>query len=83
MSQNTNIEPIKKTVMVIHQMSEDEKTRELAWFREKALHDEAALLYESKQEGREEGRAESNAEWTEKLRRAGYSDEEINRIINL
>ncbi len=95
MLQNTGVEPIKKAVTVIHEMSADEKTRELAWFREKALHDEAALLYESKQEGIEEGRKEGReegrkegiekgrSEMIEKMRRAGFSDEEIKRISNL
>ncbi len=39
MPENTNIKPIQKAVMIIHKMSADEKIREIARIREKALHD--------------------------------------------
>lgn len=42
MLRQTNVPEIQKAVMVIHQMSEDEKIQELARLREKALHDEAS-----------------------------------------
>ncbi|MBO6308656.1 MAG: hypothetical protein J6N70_07405 [Oribacterium sp.] len=44
MLQQTNVQPIQKAVMIIHQMSDDEKIQELARLREKALHDEASAL---------------------------------------
>jgi hypothetical protein len=43
--------PIKKAVYTLHQMSEDEKIREIARVREKALHDEATLLATARREG--------------------------------
>ena len=46
---------IQKAVMVIHQMSEDEKIQELARLREKALHDEASALGHARREGEQIG----------------------------
>lgn len=51
MLQNTNVPEIKKAVRVIHRMSDDEKLRELAEMREKALHVEATALGHAKREG--------------------------------
>jgi predicted transposase/invertase (TIGR01784 family) len=42
MLNQTGVAPIQKAVYVLHQMSEDEKIRELAWQREVALHDYAS-----------------------------------------
>ncbi len=86
MLQNTNVEPIKKAVMVIHKMSADEKLREIARLREKALHDEASALGGARDEGIAEGMAKGmekgKAEIIKKMRAAGLSDAEINRILN-
>ncbi len=86
MLQNTNVEPIKKAVMVIHKMSADEKLREIARLREKALHDEASALGGARDEGMAEGMAKGmekgKAEIIKKMRAAGLSDAEINRILN-
>ena len=62
MLQQTEVQPIQKAVMIIHQMSDDEKIQELARLREKALHDEASALSTARKEGREQGRAEGHAE---------------------
>ncbi len=78
MLQNTNVEPIQKAVMVVHKMSADEKLREIARLREKALHDEASAMYGAEKKGRAEGRAEIIG----KMRTAGLSESEINRILN-
>jgi len=40
----TGVVPIQKAVYVLHQMSEDEKIRELAFQREIALHDHASSM---------------------------------------
>ena len=40
MLQQTDVQPIQKAVMIIHEMSDDEKIQELARLREKALCDE-------------------------------------------
>ena len=56
MPNNTKIPEISKAVMIIHEMSEDEKVQEIARIREKALHDEATALGHARREGRAEGR---------------------------
>ncbi|MCM1463547.1 MAG: hypothetical protein NC084_12670 [Bacteroides sp.] len=68
---------MKKAVKVIYDMSEDAKMREVAWIREKALHDEASLMHGA----REEGRAEERAETIAKMRAYGISEEEIQKIL--
>jgi len=55
MLRQTNVPEIQKAVMVIHQMSEDEKIQELARLREKALHDEASALGHARREGEQIG----------------------------
>jgi predicted transposase/invertase (TIGR01784 family) len=50
----TGVEPIKKAVYTLHQMSEDEKIRELARVREKALHDEASMMAGAERRGKTE-----------------------------
>ena len=57
MLQQTEVQPRQKAVMIIHQMSDDEKIQELARIREKALHDEVSALSTARREGREEGEA--------------------------
>lgn len=43
MLQQTGVKSIQDEVVVLHKMSADEKTRELAEMREKALHIEAIV----------------------------------------
>ena len=47
--------PIQKAIMVVKELSADEKLKELARLREKALHDEASALKTAKEEGKTEG----------------------------
>ena len=90
MLQQTEVQPIQKAVMIIHQMSDDEKIQELARIREKALHDEASALSTARREGREEGeaigvakgRAEEREEMIEKMRKNGMTDEQIDKILS-
>ena len=58
MLEKTGVDSIQKAVYVLHQMSDDEKVREMARIREKALHDEASAMSGAKSEGRVEGRVE-------------------------
>ena len=93
MLQQTEVQPIQKAVMIIHQMSDDEKIQELARLREKALHDEASALSTARKEGREEGRAEGRAEGREqgrderedelvkRMRENGIPEDQIQKII--
>ena len=54
--------PIREALSQIRQLSADEEARRLAFVRERALHDEATLLKEARQEGRQEGRREGRQE---------------------
>ena len=58
MLQQTGVKSIQDAVVVLHKMSADEKTRELAEMREKALHIEATEKSYARAEGRAEGRSE-------------------------
>jgi predicted transposase/invertase (TIGR01784 family) len=51
--------PIREALSQIRALSADEEARRLAFVRERALHDEATLLKEAKQEGLEEGQKKS------------------------
>lgn len=85
MLQETNIPAVQKAVMIIHKMSADEKTREIARIREKALHDEASNIGAARREGIAEGRAEGRAEGLNeaiaKMRAAGMTEEQIRNIL--
>lgn len=52
MLQQTGVKQIQDAVVVLHKMSADEKTRELAEMREKALHIEATEKAHARAEGR-------------------------------
>jgi len=78
MLQQTEVQPIQKAVMIIHQMSDDEKIQELARLREKALHDEASALSTA----RKEGRAEERNEIIAKMRKNGMTDEQIDKMLS-
>ena len=47
----TGVAPIQKAVYVLHQMSEDEKIREMAWQREVSLHDYASNMKGAERRG--------------------------------
>ena len=86
MLQQTEVQPIQKAVMIIHQMSDDEKIQELARLREKALHDEASALSTARKEGRAEGlavgRDEREEELVKSMRENGIPEEQIRKIIS-
>jgi hypothetical protein len=77
MSEHTNLPIMKKAVRVVRDMSDDTRIREAVRIREKALHDEASAL----KNARMEGRAEERTDIINKLRLAGFSDEQINGIL--
>ncbi|MCM1579389.1 MAG: Rpn family recombination-promoting nuclease/putative transposase [Ruminococcus sp.] len=91
MLQQTNVPEIQKAVGIVHTMSADERVRELARIREKALHDEVSALGGAKEEGREEGRKEGRIEGINEakskliaaLRTAGVPEEQINISVAL
>lgn len=58
----TGVEPIKKAVYVVHQMSEDETLQEIARMREEAQINEKLIVGGARKEGRDEGREEARKE---------------------
>ena len=61
--QNSTVIPeVNKTILIIRNLSGDEKIRQEAYYREKRLHDEATALGHARREGIAQGRAEGRAE---------------------
>ena len=91
--QSTSIPEIQKTIVILREMSADEKIREEARRREKRLHDEATALNHARKEGIEEGRvkgreegmaegrAEERATIAEIMRKKGYTEEQIKDLL--
>ena len=89
----SKIPEVQKTIVMLRELSADEKVRQEAFYREKRIHDEATALGGALREGIEigkaEGRAEGKAEgiieginrMVEKMRKAGFSEEQIKQII--
>ena len=71
-------EPIKQAVNRIRQLSGDEEAKRLAFVRERALHDEASLMHDAREEGWEEGTLKANRNTARNLIALGMlSDEQI------
>ena len=51
----TQIQEVKKAVVVLRELNADEKVRKEAYYREKRLHDEATALGHARREGKAEG----------------------------
>ena len=85
MLNNTKVPEISKAVMIIHEMSADEKMQEIARIREKALHDEATALGHARREGIAEGEQigmrKGRAELIEAMRRSGMTEEQIQIVF--
>lgn len=62
MLENTNVKEINDAIVVLREISADEKMKYIAEMREKALHDEANALNSAEKKGIEKGRAEGRAE---------------------
>ena len=77
---------IGKTKVIYKKMSADEKTRELAEMREKALHIEATEKAHARAEGEavglKKGEKRKEAEIISKMRKSGLSEEQIKAILN-
>lgn len=86
MLQQTGVKSIQDAVVVLHKMSADEKTRELAEMREKALHIEATEKAHARAEGEavglKKGEKRKEAEMISKMRKSGLSEEQIKAILN-
>ena len=70
------------TVVMLRELSADEKVRREAYYREKRLHDEATALGHARREGIAEGVAKNKAEVIAKMRKQGYSEEQIKKLFD-
>ena len=81
----TQIPETKKSIVEIRYLSEEEKIRLQAEYREKALHDEASAMSDARMKGFAEGIAEAKAELRRtvesKMRNMGYSEEQIKAVL--
>ena len=78
-------EDVKKAVVTVREMSEDEKMERLAELRQKAIMDEKALYKTGIREGKEIGRAEGEKigkEAGEKIGEQKNKIEVIKRMLN-
>ena len=81
LQQSTTIPEIQKTIVILREMSADEQIREEARRREKRLHDEATALNHAKKggvaEGEARGREAERTSIAEKMRKNGFTEEQI------
>ena len=82
----TQIQEVKKAIVVLRELNADDQLRAEAHYREKRLHDEATALGHARREGRAEGlaegRVERDTELAEKWRRKGYTEEQIKELLD-
>ncbi len=85
MLKTTEIPEIQKAVLIIEELSEDEKIQEIARLREKQMHDEATALGHAKREGiaegKEKGRVEGINQMIEAMRKNGIPEEQIQMML--
>lgn len=93
MLEQTNVQEINQAILVLRELSADEKMRYMADMREKALHDEATAIHAAIEKGMEQGmkkgieqglkkgieqgKAEERQRMIENLRKFGLSEEQI------
>ena len=80
--QTTQIPEVKDTIVMLRQLSADEQVREEAYYREKRLHDEASALGSARREGEAIGVAKERAFLIERMRKKGYTEEQIQELLN-
>jgi predicted transposase/invertase (TIGR01784 family) len=73
-------EPVRRAYDKLKTLSEDDEARRLAFVRERALHDEATLLLEAREEGRDAALREAAANM---IRRTDLDDAAIAAITGL
>ena len=82
MLEQTNVKEIQEAVLILREMSADEKMKELARRRELALHDRITDIEVSREEGRKEGKIEERNSIISKMRKSGMTEEQIQMILN-
>ena len=83
MCQTNDIPEVKETIVMLRQLSADEKVRQEAYYREKRLHDEATALGTARREGIAEGRAEGRAEGIAEGEAKGKAEGMLNTLEKL
>ena len=81
--QEVNIPEVNKTIVMLRELSADEKVRQEAYYREKRLHDEATALGNARREGVAEGITKERVKITDRLRSRGMSEEEIKDLLGI
>ena len=71
MLEQTNVKEIQEAVLILREMSADEKMKELARRRELALHDRITDIEVSREEGRQEGLQQGRQEGLQQGRQEG------------
>lgn len=98
MLEQTNVQEINQAILVLRELSADEKMRYMADMREKALHDEATAIHaaiekgieqglkkgieQGLKKGIEQGKAEERQRMIENLRKFGLSEEQIQAALH-
>ena len=86
MLNNTNVPAIQRAVVVIKDMSADERIREAAIQRETMLHDKATALRFARDtgytEGMEKGETKAKAALADRMRAKGCSEDMIRELID-
>ncbi|MBB1485314.1 PD-(D/E)XK nuclease family transposase, partial [Oceanospirillum sediminis] len=83
---NITHEPVKQAIGRIRELSADEEEKRLAFVRERALHDEATLIVEAKEEGYKQAQAEAQEEkriGIATLLKLGLADKQIAEALQV
>lgn len=81
MLNKTGVPEIQKAVVILYEMSLDERLQEEARLREKWTLDRNSAIGNAKREGIEEGIKEGLEKAAQKLRGSGMSEEQIKKIL--
>ena len=98
MLEQTSVQEISQAILVLRELSADEKMRYMAEMREKALHDEATAIHAALEKGMaqglaqgleqgmaqglEKGKAEERQRIMENLRKFGLSEDQIQAALS-
>ena len=91
MLRTAEMSALDRAIDDLYNMNNNERLKELARMREKAMHDKASELEEAIQTGEErglakgiaKGRAERDNEISDKMKAFGMSDSDISKILNI
>ena len=79
MLRTAEMSALDRAIDDLYNMNNNERLKELARMREKAMHDKASELEEAIQKGR----AERDNEILAKMKAFGMSDSDISKILNI